>query len=236
MRISLFAAAGLVWLAPTPAAAQIQLSGAAEIVSDYRYRGASLSNGKSALQASIEAEQGGFYLGGFGSWVPKGGGSGAVELDLSAGHRTALDARLTLEGGIAYYHYPQAQGCDYAEAIAALDWERGETSARAGFAYAPRQPGLRDATGAAGDNLYGFVAVEQGIAGTPLSLRAEAGYESGAFDGAERGGKLDWRAGVTLSRGAYHASAHYIGALRPRAVDGERRIERGLAFVLGRSF
>ena len=235
MRIRfLLAAAGLV--AATPAAAQLDLSGEVEIVSDYRYRGLSLSDGHPALQASVEAEVAGFYLGGFGSWVPHGGGSTGLELDATAGYRVALDARLTLDGGVTHYFYPRARDCDYAEATATLGWERGDTSARAGLAYAPRQPNLVDAAGARDDNLYGFVAFEQAIAGTPLSLAVEGGYESGAFDGAARGGKLDWRAGVTVLRGKLYASASYVGALRPRAADGERRTERGLVFALGGSF
>lgn len=235
MRIRiLLAAAGLV--VALPAAAQVDLSGEAEIVSDYRYRGLSLSSGNPALQASVEAEVAGFYLGGFGSWVPHGGGAAGLELDATAGYRVALDARLTLDSGVAYYHYPRARDCDYAEASAALGWERGDTNARAGLAYAPRQPNLVDADGAGGDNLYGFVAFEQAIAGTPLSLALEGGYESGVFDGAARGGKLDWRAGVMVSRGRLYASASYVGALRPRATEGERSTERGLVLALGRSF
>lgn len=234
IRILFAAAAGLV--AAMPAAAQVDLSGEVEIVSDYRYRGLSLSNGHPALQASVETELAGFYVGGFGSWVPHAGESAGLELDATVGYRVALDARLTLDGGVTYYLYPRARDCDYAETSATLGWERGETNARAGLAYAPRQPNLVDAAGTRSDNLYGFVAFEQAIAGTPLGLMLEGGYESGAFDGAARGGKLDWRAGVTVSRGRLYASASYAGALRPLAADGERRTERGLVFALGRSF
>lgn len=230
----LLAAAGL--LAATPAAAQVDPSGEAEAVSDYRYRGLSLSDGHPALQASVEVELVGFYLGGFGSWVTHGGGSTGLELDATAGYRVALDARLTLDGGVTYYLYPRARDCDYAEATAALRWERGDSNVRAGLAYAPRQPNLVDADGARGDNLYGFAAFEQAIAGTPLSLTLEGGYESGVFDGAARGGKLDWRAGVTAARGKLYASAGYVGVLRPRVAEGERRAEHGLVFALGRSF
>lgn len=235
MRIRALAAA-TAFLAAMPAAAQVDVSGETEIVSDYRYRGLSLSDGHPALQASVEAEGAGFYLGGFGSWVPHSGGSTGLELDATAGYRVALDARLTLDGGVAYYHYPRARDCDYAEASAALGWERSDTNARAGLAYAPRQPNLVDAAGARGDNLYGFVAFEQAIAGTPLGLTLEGGYESGVFDGAARGGKLDWRAGVTVSQGRLYASASYVGVLRPRATDGERRTEHGMVFALGGSF
>jgi len=231
---ALLAAAALL---PTlsPAAAQV-VSGEAGIVSDYRYRGVSLSNGKPALQAGVELDGGaGFYLGGFGSWVPHGGGSAAVEADAILGWRTDVGA-LTLDGNVSWYHYPGTADCDYAEAAATLGWERGPTNVRAGMAWAPRQANLIDAAGRNSGNLYGSAGIEQGIAGTPISLSLAAGYESGAFDGAARGGKLDWQAGVTLSRGGFSLSANYVGAVRPRAMAGEPRRERGLMLALGHSF
>ena len=234
-RATVLAAAGLLWLAVSPAAAQT-VSGEAEIVSDYRYRGVSLSNGKPALQASAELDSGtGFYLGGFGSWVPHGGGSTAVELDASAGYRTTV-AGITLDGGVSWYHYPGAADCDYAEAIATLSWERGNTGARGGVAWAPRQANLIDAAGTKSANLYGFVGVEQAIAGTPISLTFDLGYEAGAFDGAARGGKLDWRGGIAVSQSGFTVSASYVGAVRPHARTGERRRENGMVLALGRSF
>jgi uncharacterized protein (TIGR02001 family) len=233
----LAAAAGLFGLSGTPAAAQLSFSGEAEIVSDYRYRGVSLSNDQPALQASAEVEtKAGFYLGGFASWVPHGGGPAAVELDAIGGYRTAIAGGLTLDGNLAWYHYPSLSGGDYGEATASLGWERGATSARAGIAWAPRQANLVDSTGAPRDNLYGFAGIEHAIAGTPLSLHVEAGYEAGAFAGAVRGGKLDWRAGASVSAGGFALSASYVGALRPRAGDAELRRERGLVLALGRSF
>lgn len=237
MRLARALLAAAAWL-PTlaPAAAQT-ISGEAEIVSDYRYRGLSLSNGKPALQVSAELDSGaGFYLGGFGSWVPHGGGSAAVEMDAILGWRAAVGGAVTFDGNVAWYHYPGAADCDYAEAAAALDWERGATNARAGIAWAPRQANLIDAGGRKGDNLYGFGEIEQGIAGTPISLSVAAGYESGVFDGAVRGGKIDWRAGASLSQGGFTVSAHYVGAVRPRATAGEAKRERGLVLALGRSF
>ncbi|ATY33918.1 TorF family putative porin [Sphingomonas psychrotolerans] len=233
---SVLLAMALLWTTVPQAAAQ-GISGEAEIVSDYRYRGVSLSNGRPALQASAEFESNaGFYLGGFGSWAPHDGGSNAVELDASAGWRGTIAGALTVDGGVSWYHYPGVADCDYAEAIATFGWERGDTGARAGIAWAPRQANLIDAAGDEDDNLYGFAAIERAIPGTPISLTLEAGYESGAFDGAARGGKLDWRGGVALSRGGFTASASYVGAVRPRAAAGERRREHGLVIALGRSF
>ena len=229
--------AGLLWLTVSPAAAQVRVSGEAEVVSDYRFRGVSLSNGKPALQASVEFDSGaGFYLGGFGSWVPHGGGSTAVELDASGGYRAAIGSGVTLDGGVSWYHYPGAADCDYAEANATLGWERGDTNARGGVAWAPRQANLIDAAGEKSANLYGFVGSEQAITGTPISLTFDAGYEAGAFAGAARGGKLDWRGGVAVARSGFTASASYVGAVRPRAAAGEQRREHGLVLALGRSF
>ena len=125
---------------------------------------------------------------------------------------------------------------DYAEAIATLSWERGNTGARGGVAWAPRQANLIDAAGTKSANLYGFVGVEQAIAGTPISLTFDLGYEAGAFDGAARGGKLDWRGGIAVSQSGFTVSASYVGAVRPHARTGERRRENGMVLALGRSF
>lgn len=235
--ISLLLATAALWLAASPAVAQVTVSAEAEIVSDYRYRGVSLSNGKPALQASAElGSNAGFYLGGFGSWVPHGGGPTAVELDASAGYRATVGAGMTLDGGVSWYHYPGADDCDYAEASATLGWQHGGTSTRGGIAWAPRQANLVDAAETRRANLYGFAGVEQAIAGTPLSLTVDAGYESGAFDGAAHGGKFDWKGGVAASHGGFTLSASYVGAVRPLAHSEERKREHRLVFALGRSF
>lgn len=219
----------------TPASAQ--LSAEAELVSDYRYRGVSLSNQRPALQASAELDSGaGFFLGGFGSWVPRGGGETAVELDAIAGYRLSGPADLTLEGALAWYHYPGAAGSDYAEGSAVLRWERSNASARLGLSWAPRQANLVDGLGVRGDNLYVSAGFDQNLPGTPLSFAVEGGYEGGAFDGAARGGKLDWRARLGLSRGPVEASVSYVGAVRPGAKPDEARRESGLVLSIGGSF
>jgi len=227
----LLAAAGLAAL-PGHAIAQVEASGEAALVSDYRYRGVSLSGDRPALQASIEAESGGLYVGAFGSWAQGGQKSARTELDGMLGYRRALGQRLTVDAGLAWYHYPGAPDCDYGEATLALGRERGGTALRAGISYAPPQRALLDASGRRWGNVYGFAGLDQTITGTPLSIGLRAGYESGPFDGSARGGKLDWSASVTATRGRFRLSGSYVGAARANAVGG-RRSERALLLTLG---
>jgi uncharacterized protein (TIGR02001 family) len=238
MRLAVkLAVAALLSLISSPASAQVALSGEANMVSDYRDRGISLSDGNTALQVNAEMETGnGWYLGGFGSWTPHGLAQGAVELSPSIGYRRSVADALTIDGSIGWYHYPDTSGSDYAEVLVALGWESGGTSAIAGGAWAPPQPALVDSNGTIGDNLYGFLAVEQSIAGTPISLTLGAGYEKGPFDGAARGGKLDWQLGAAILYGRLNLSASVTGAWRSRNVSGKRRGERGLVVSLGQAF
>jgi uncharacterized protein (TIGR02001 family) len=236
MRIIAGAAAIVAILTPFSAAAQVSIGGEAEILSDYRDRGVSLSDGLPALQASVEIKGGGFHLGGFGSWVPHHEGAPGVELDASLGYRIALDAQLSIDGRIDWYHYPRGADCDFGEVSATLEWEVDDSSASAGLAYAPRQRNLLGEAGRRGSNLYGFASLAHTVAGTSLSLTAAGGYESGVFDGAARGGKWDWRLGVTTTRGQLYMSASYVGARRSLATLDERRSERGLTLALGHAF
>lgn len=231
----LLVTASLLGATPQGVRAQVVTSGQVEIVSDYRYRGVSLSADRPAVQAEVEIDTGiGFYLGGFGSWAPRA--SPAVELDASGGYRVSVAPGLTLDGSVAWYYYPGAQNCDYVETIAALAWEARDMNARAGLALAPRQANLREAQGLRADNRYVFVELGQTLPGAPVNFTAQAGYETGAFDGAARGGKLDWRLGIATSFQGFSLSAGYVGAVRPRAGAGERRTERGLVLALGTSF
>lgn len=236
MRVARIVAANLALLAPSISWAQVQAEGTAELVSDYRYRGTSLSNGHPALQVSAEVERAGLSLSGFGSWVPKGGGSTAIELDATIGYRVALSGELSLNGGFAWYDYPGARNCDYGEAAGSLAWKRGSTTVRAGLAFAPRQAALVDAAGSRSGDLYGFVALRRELPPMGLELSVEAGYESGAFDGAARGGKLDLRSAVTAPFGPLYLTAAYIVASRPQAMADERRGEHGMVLSLGTAF
>ena len=106
-----FAAATLMTstvLAATPAFAQdeaaapgaITVSGSVTLVSDYRFRGVSLSGGDPAIQGGIDlAHESGFYVGTWASSIDDGGTDllGDVELDVYAGWSGEVSDGLTLD-------------------------------------------------------------------------------------------------------------------------------------------
>ena len=67
------------------AARRVDAHGYVQLVSDYRYRGLSLSRGRPALQGEIEAHRDGWFAAGWASL--SGSGRAGSELDLPARHR-----------------------------------------------------------------------------------------------------------------------------------------------------
>lgn len=122
--------------AAAPAMAQdagsgITVSGNAAIVTDYRFRGVSLSDGDFAVQGGIDvAHDSGFYIGTWGSSLASfdnmtelddGAGTvglydvgdyGAVEIDVYAGWSGDITDGLTFDIGALYYLYPNATNRD----------------------------------------------------------------------------------------------------------------------------
>ncbi|MGN7160132.1 TorF family putative porin [Sphingomonas sp. SAFR-052] len=202
---------------PAPA---VTVGGSAAVVSDYRFRGVSQSDGNVAVQGGVTvAQDSGIYAGFWGSnlagWGTFGGAN--LELDLIGGYRTPV-AGGTLDVGLTWYMYPGgADRTDFAEPYAKLSGTAGSASLTAGVAYAPRQQalgrwyrtgadaaaGVYTGPGAKGDNLYLWGDGALAIAGTPLTAKAHIGHSRGQ-DGlgpnatavAPTGSYWDWSLGA----------------------------------------
>jgi uncharacterized protein (TIGR02001 family) len=206
-------------LAAVPAYAQdetdppseITVSGYVQGVSDYRFRGLSLTDGGPAVQGSINVNHAsGFYVGTWASSLdesvsadPVTGESlyGSLEVDLYAGWTGALTPALTADVGVLYYAYPDGRGgpADYVEPYASLSTTIGPVSAKFGAAYAPEQ----DALGG-DDNIYVYTDVGFGIPNVPLSFSAHLGYADGAqspnrLTGRSNEGGFDYSVGATFN-------------------------------------
>jgi len=94
-----------------PAAPAWTHTGNVSLVSDYQFRGVSQSQGRPAVQATVEfTHAGGIYLGLFGSSVSHAAynnGSG-MEFDLYGGYRHALSEDTSVDVGVVTYWYPGA--------------------------------------------------------------------------------------------------------------------------------
>jgi uncharacterized protein (TIGR02001 family) len=96
------------------AAAQAEVTGTVTAVSDYDFRGISLSATDPALQGSIDwAGESGFYVGAWASNIDYGPGvDGDVEVDLYAGFAGGAEDGLGWDVGLVYYTYPGADDID----------------------------------------------------------------------------------------------------------------------------
>jgi uncharacterized protein (TIGR02001 family) len=192
------------------AAAAVDLSGELGVVSDYRYRGISLSRGNPAIQASISLEHGsGAYANLWGSTL---GHAVQAEVDLTAGYETKLSDQLGVDFSGTYFVYPSGGGANYFEGTAVATATHGAASASLGASYVPAQRGTRDETGGRHRNLYAFVRGAFAIPKTPVTLSLGLGRERGCFDEVERGGKWDWKAGAEAQLSSAKLGLAYVGS------------------------
>lgn len=207
-------------------ASPFTVTGSVGVVTDYRFRGVSLSGGDPAIQggATITHESG-FYVGTWGSSIDDGGTGvyGDVELDIFGGWSGSLSEGIGLDVGLLYYAYPSnAAGADgeYFEPYATLTGTFGPVQAKLGVAYAWEQDSLGD-----NDNLYLFTKLSTGIPGTPISLNAGLGYTDGALAPPLLAGTadetgFDWTVGASVTvLGNVSLGVAYTGVEGP-SLDG----------------
>lgn len=175
------------------------------VVSDYRFRGLSLSDEKPALQGGMTASlANGAYGYAWASTIEEYGagadGRGAnVELDLVLGWAGSV-AGLDVDASAQLYAYPGGKDVSYVEFPVSVSRATGEWRWTLGAAYAPAQKALGDE-----DNSYGWAAIAW--EGAPVQVELRAGYEDGAY---APGGKWDWSAGVSRAFGRLVAGVAYV--------------------------
>jgi uncharacterized protein (TIGR02001 family) len=104
--------------------AQAQVSGSVGVVSDYRYRGYSLSDGDPALQASLSYDwASGAYAGVFASSTQYAGNSGVQAIPYVGYARRDAQGR-SWDVGLRYTHFTADSQADYAEAHVGLALRR----------------------------------------------------------------------------------------------------------------
>jgi len=211
--MKILAALPFLLLVPTAAAAQqaegtpppggLAVSGGVTLLSDYRFRGISRSDGDPALQGQLTASlPNGLYAGGRATSL-KGLASGAdAQLDLYAGYGATLGPATSLDVGIMSYAFPGGRGASfYVEPYASLSHTLGPVEATVGAKYAPSQSAIGDE-----DSLYLFGEVEAGIPATALTLTAQAGWQdAGAF-----GRYWNWSLGGRYAFGPVEAGLRYV--------------------------
>ena len=186
--------------------APVTISGGVTAVSDYRWRGVSLSNEDLAIQPSITIEhESGLYGTLWGSNIDDTPVYGDVEVDFYAGYAREVAPGLTLDAGVAYYWYPDGQGdSDFFEPYASLAGTLGPAEAKVGMAYAWNQAALGDE-----DNLYLFGDLAVGVPTTPVTLNAHLGHSTGSL-GYRSGGYWDWSVGADMAVSMFTLGVRYV--------------------------
>ncbi len=172
--------------------AAVTLDASADVVSDYRFRGVSLSDRQPVVEGSVEGLAGPWFAGveaisASRTRSPYRPSAIDAEVDVSAGWSRSVGL-LTPAAGVIAYLRPGGGEAANGEVFASLAGALGPATLTVGGNYAPGQ------AAAHGGNLYLFTRAAAGIPGTPLTLRAAVGREAGAFAGGRT--KLDYRGGV----------------------------------------
>jgi uncharacterized protein (TIGR02001 family) len=116
----------LICVAMQAADAHAQLSGSASLVSNYRYRGVSLSHNDPAAQAALVYDHPeGFYAGAFASTVRIGyPTSNEVQGIFFAGYARSTPSGATWEAGVVYSGFTGATSYAYPELLVGAAYEK----------------------------------------------------------------------------------------------------------------
>ena len=206
----------------------ITITGNVALVTDYRFRGLSQSNGDPAIQGSVNVNHSsGLYAGLWSSSIKFAAPAldvvyGNQELDLYAGWTGAVTNGVTADVGLLYYVYPGGHvgKANFFEPYASLSTTIGPVTAKAGMNYAWKQASLDfNADGQSDDSIYLYGELSTSIPNTPVSLSAHVGYADGALSPNFATGKtLAYKGGWDYNVGASFAvtknvsiGATYIG-------------------------
>lgn len=189
-----------VLLLVSGAAAHAEVTGTVTAVSDYDFRGISLSATDPALQGSIDwAGESGFYLGAWASNIDYGKDvDGDLEIDLYGGFAGETEAGLGWDVGLVYYTYPGADDVsDYPEIYGGLSYKWLEL----------KQWYSNDVSGT---DLDGFYTEGNASFELPkgIGLGLHLGYNYGdAFDDTEY---MDYSIGFTYTLGHFDLGLKWV--------------------------
>jgi uncharacterized protein (TIGR02001 family) len=208
------------------ASGPITITGSITGVSDYRFRGVSLSDKDFAIQPTLTVKhESGLYAGFWGSNITPNAGDD-VEVDLYAGF--AGGEELTYDIGATYYLYPGVSSFNYVEFTGKLGSTIGPATVGVQLSYVPSQ----DNTGN-NDNIYYGTNAAIAIPNSPISIVGSMGIEDGAFTAGDE--KVDWSLGLTAAVSGFTLGASYVDTNR-KSVFAFKDSAAGVVFSLSYGF
>jgi uncharacterized protein (TIGR02001 family) len=207
--------------AAAEADAPFKITGNFGIYSDYRFRGISLNDRKFTPQGTVTLTTSpGFYIFAFGT--PANNFVGGTEIDIGGGYSKTFGGA-TVDVGALGYIYPKGGDFSYYEVYGSVSGTIGPVTPKLGFYFAPSQTsvGLSNTEGTTKkSNFYVYGGLTAAIPDTPISLNAQIGLESGAFDYRPNGSKIDWQIGASASLYGLTFSLNYIDSNAPFVPGG----------------
>jgi uncharacterized protein (TIGR02001 family) len=192
----------------TPALAEDSawdVSANAAVVSDYRFRGVSLSDKEVAVQGGFDVvytlnDSISLFAGNWNSTLYDGSITGDFEHDFYAGLQGKLGTVDWKLGAVAYL-YSDASNSDYVEIYGSLTQAVGPVSLTGGFAFAPSQDNFGGERA-----IYVNAGASYTIPDTGFALNAGIGLEDNAF----YNNKLDWTVGLTYTKSVFSLGIAYV--------------------------
>lgn len=202
------------------------LSANAAIVSDYRFRGISLSDKDPAVQGGFDVgHSSGFYIGTWGSSIEAVGnpvtGTSEMELDIYGGYGGQI-GDLSTDIGFLAYLYPGSEGTHYFELYGSVGGQMNNFAWTLGAAYVWDQDNTGD------DNIYIYLDGGMPLGDTGLSLSTHLAFEDGAFGND----KWDWSAGLSYDFEQFSISVSYVDT----NIENSRTAKGGVVAMLSASF
>ena len=208
------------------ASGPITISGGVTGVSDYRFRGVSLSDKDFAIQPTLTVKhESGFYAGFWGSNLAENPGDD-IEVDLYAGF--AGGNKLTYDIGATYYLYPGVSSLNYVELTGKLGSTIGPATVGVQLSYVPSQ----DNTGN-NDNWYYGTNAAIALPDSPISIVGSIGIEDGSFTAGDE--KVDWSLGLTANVSGFTLGASYVDTNR-KSIFAFEDSKAGVVFSLAYFF
>jgi uncharacterized protein (TIGR02001 family) len=211
----------------------ITISGGATVVSDYRFRGVSLSGEKPTVQGTATvSHSSGFYVGVWGSGLANGTPYGSSEIDIYGGWGGDV-AGLKLDANVTQYTYPNQTGTapvDYIEVLGSVAKDLGPVNAKIGVGFVPKQSGYGDTS-----NFYIYNDYAVGIPNTPFTLKAHGGYNKGDFNADPKA--FDYSFGIDASWKALTLGVSYVNTtVKPNILKETVGADGAVLFTLGAAF